>query len=239
MIKFFRKIRQQLLTENKFSKYLLYAIGEIVLVVIGILIALSINNQNELRKRDSLETFVLKELKMNLINDIYDIDLNIDLHKKSIVSSKIISNVIKNRLPFHDSLASHFSRIPIVPNFLETITAYNNIKNAGTNLIKNDSLRDKIIALYEREYVFLKKFVEKENINFLKDLHGLYRTEFSHLEIFGKSYPVNYEKLIRNQEYINYVNHQVTFNEFTLGWYYDSKDAAEKLIEMVKLELDE
>jgi hypothetical protein len=76
MINFFRKIRQQLLNENKFSKYLLYAIGEIVLVVIGILIALSINNQNELRKRDLLETFVLKEFKKNLTDDIYDMDLN-------------------------------------------------------------------------------------------------------------------------------------------------------------------
>ena len=46
MIKFFRKIRQKLLTENKFSKYILYAIGEIILVVIGILIALQINNWN-------------------------------------------------------------------------------------------------------------------------------------------------------------------------------------------------
>ncbi len=50
MIKFFRKIRQRLLTENKFSKYLIYAIGEIILVVIGILIALQINNWNELNK---------------------------------------------------------------------------------------------------------------------------------------------------------------------------------------------
>jgi len=50
MIKFFRKIRRQLLTENRFSKYLLYAIGEIVLVVIGILIALQINIWNENRK---------------------------------------------------------------------------------------------------------------------------------------------------------------------------------------------
>ena len=46
MIKFFRRIRQQLLTENKLAKYLLYAIGEIILVVIGILIALQINNWN-------------------------------------------------------------------------------------------------------------------------------------------------------------------------------------------------
>jgi hypothetical protein len=50
MLKFFRKIRQNLLTENKFSKYLIYAIGEIILVVIGILIALQINNWNEVRK---------------------------------------------------------------------------------------------------------------------------------------------------------------------------------------------
>ncbi len=47
MIKFFRKIRQKMLTENKFSKYLIYAIGEIVLVVLGILIALQLNNLNE------------------------------------------------------------------------------------------------------------------------------------------------------------------------------------------------
>lgn len=60
MIKFFRKIRQRLLTENKFSKYLIYAIGEIFLVVIGILIALQINNQNETRKE--------KELEIELIN---------------------------------------------------------------------------------------------------------------------------------------------------------------------------
>ena len=50
MIKFFRKIRQNLLSENKFSKYLIYAIGEIILVVIGILIALQINNWNESEK---------------------------------------------------------------------------------------------------------------------------------------------------------------------------------------------
>ena len=68
MIKFFRKIRQQLLNENlsagqagKFSKYLIYAIGDIVLVVIGILIALQINNWNEdnikFRKEEMINKF--------------------------------------------------------------------------------------------------------------------------------------------------------------------------------------
>ena len=69
MIKFFRKIRQQLLTENKFSKYLIYAIGEIVLVVIGILIALQINNWNENQKTKVKIKNSLVALSNDLVQD--------------------------------------------------------------------------------------------------------------------------------------------------------------------------
>ena len=64
MIKFFRKIRYNLLSENKTGKYLKYAVGEIVLVVIGILIALGINNWNEHRKD------LIKEQNIN--NNLYE-----------------------------------------------------------------------------------------------------------------------------------------------------------------------
>ena len=73
MIKFFRKIRQRLLTENKFSKYLLYAIGEIVLVVIGIMIALEVNNWNQTRKQLDNEV----QLYSKLYNDLNSEYLNI------------------------------------------------------------------------------------------------------------------------------------------------------------------
>ena len=66
MIRFFRKIRQGLLTENKFSKYILYAVGEIVLVVIGILIALQVNTWNQHRISHNLELKLLKDLKRDL-----------------------------------------------------------------------------------------------------------------------------------------------------------------------------
>ena len=59
MLKFFRKIRKELLSENSFSKYLLYAIGEIILVVIGILIALQINNWSEEKKDTKKEYQIL------------------------------------------------------------------------------------------------------------------------------------------------------------------------------------
>ncbi|MCB0645472.1 MAG: hypothetical protein KDC49_02345 [Saprospiraceae bacterium] len=70
MIKFFRKIRQKLVAENRLSKYLLYAIGEIVLVVIGILIALQINNWNEENKVDSTRQSYYHQLLKDLRKDI-------------------------------------------------------------------------------------------------------------------------------------------------------------------------
>ena len=70
MIKFFRRIRQNLIMENKTSKYFKYAIGEIVLVVIGILIALQINNWNENRKDKIKEHAYLTNLKKDILEDI-------------------------------------------------------------------------------------------------------------------------------------------------------------------------
>ena len=70
MIRFFRRIRHQLLTGSRFSRYLIYAVGEIILVVIGILIALSINNWNEARKQKHIVDTSLVSLKLNLEEDI-------------------------------------------------------------------------------------------------------------------------------------------------------------------------
>ena len=80
MIKFFRKIRQNLLSEGKTGKYLKYAVGEIVLVVIGILIALSINNWNESNKLKKEETLYLKRLKIDLEKDTLYYNKNIDIY---------------------------------------------------------------------------------------------------------------------------------------------------------------
>lgn len=69
MIKFFRKIRQNLLNEGKTTKYLKYAIGEIVLVMIGILLALQVNNWNQDRQLKLKEKNILLELKRDLASN--------------------------------------------------------------------------------------------------------------------------------------------------------------------------
>ena len=107
MIKFFRHIRQQLLSEGKTANYFKYAIGEIILVVIGILIALQINNWNENQKMVKQEQQVLSELREELATNVIayekvilknDSIINktknfLDQSKKTIISQDSISNI--------------------------------------------------------------------------------------------------------------------------------------------------
>ncbi|WP_370476488.1 DUF6090 family protein [Tamlana flava] len=99
MIKFFIKIRQKLLSENKFSKYLIYAIGEIILVVIGILIALQINNWNENRKDLLRAHHVLNNLSKEIRQDsiyfsnVYNAEKDIFLY-----GAEVLFNLHSNNL---------------------------------------------------------------------------------------------------------------------------------------------
>lgn len=83
MIKFFRNIRQNLLSEGKTGKYLKYAFGEIALVIIGILMALSINNWNENRKLRTEEQSLLKDLQSEVVANIEGLKEIIVEHQKS------------------------------------------------------------------------------------------------------------------------------------------------------------
>lgn len=84
MIKFFRKIRENLLSENKFSKYLPYAIGEIVLVLIGILIALQLNNLNEIEKINETEYIYLNALHDEFTNNLKEVERVMKLNQQNL-----------------------------------------------------------------------------------------------------------------------------------------------------------
>ena len=148
MIKFFRHIRKKLLSENKFSKYLLYAIGEIVLVVIGILIALQINNANEKGNRVQLEKSLLKEMKENLEVDLGDLRFNIRYDSTNSRATKLVLHQLENNIPYHDSLAIFYGKMGSNSLLLENTSAYENLKSLGFDLISNKALRSKITNLY-------------------------------------------------------------------------------------------
>jgi hypothetical protein len=148
MIKFFRKIRQNLLSEGKTGKYLKYAIGEIILVVLGILIALSINNWNEKEKLKVEEVKFLKNFKQSLIADIEFNNFRFEKYELTKESISILLNHIKQDLPYQDSLKYHFGRITNTWTPKINTEVFEALKSKDLNLISNDDLRDKLISYY-------------------------------------------------------------------------------------------
>ncbi len=144
MIKFFRKIRKNLLSEGKTGKYLKYAIGEIILVVIGILIALSINNWNENRKETNYEQKILKELKSDFSYN--KSELNRNIIKATTLAHNSDSLLALFNLPKDEVNPSKFfkymRKLGGYSTYNPSNGALNNLISSGNlNIIKNDSLR--------------------------------------------------------------------------------------------------
>ena len=160
MIKFFRKFRQNLLMENKTAKYFKYAIGEIILVVIGILIALSINNLSNNNKDRELE----KQYISSLINDL-EAD-SIGISKIKMISNEQVKR--KNKLIEYfegkqftnDSIAHFFSfQWEITYEFNPITITIDELKSTGRiGLIQNSNIRKQIIKTYNTYENFTNNF---------------------------------------------------------------------------------
>ncbi len=148
MIKFFRKIRYDLMEKNKIGKYLKYAIGEIILVVIGILIALQLNNLNDERKTENLRQVYYKQLLQDFDND----KAYIKEH-----SSRIDSNMVKIRA-FKEIYNQ--PNLPLVKIITETgnldwqlrsvqfkSNTINTLQNTGDIKLIPPSIREPLISL--------------------------------------------------------------------------------------------
>ena len=146
MIKFFRRFRQKLLSENlpsgqagKFSKYMLYAIGEIILVIIGILIALSINNWNEKQKLKEVQQNLLKDLQVEVTNNIEDLEKVIASHKNSLVAAQKMDSLFNDRETFNKMSDSLFNQLYRGMNSNATYQPNNGILNS---IISSGQIKD-------------------------------------------------------------------------------------------------
>lgn len=151
MINFFRHIRRQYLSEYKFGKYLLYGIGEIILVVIGILIALQVNNWNEQRKIAAQERQLLVELKNNLDANIAALRVSNDRNSATIKGiDAIVANFQESRT--RDSLRIFFFNTVYIQTLNLSSATFETIKANGFDMLKDQSLRLAIIHLFEVSY---------------------------------------------------------------------------------------
>ena len=135
--------------QNKTGKYLKYAIGEILLVVIGILIAVQINTWNQDRNRLKLETVLLEQLKYELMGIYDDLYSDFELLKLGDDSHFKIMDYIEKDMPYEDSMCFDFSLIFFDEYIYPTDAVYGKIKEEGLDIIRNDSIRFITQEVYE------------------------------------------------------------------------------------------
>jgi len=145
MLRFFSKIRYQLAAENRAAKYLRYAIGEILLVVIGILIAVQVNNWNELRKqaneRKALTQSLISDFKVTRLRiESIQTEIEQNIERTSMFLSLSYTN--NSDVPV-DSLQYYLSGAFIMPPFEPILTSYNQAVSTGQiGLIENKKFLD-------------------------------------------------------------------------------------------------
>ena len=166
MIKFFRKIRQKLLSENKFSKYLIYVIGEIILVVIGILLAVSINERVQKSKGNDFRCEYLNELKFVFEYDIKDVEENIDgFETWNPKIEKLLIALQEKKLNKLDSITDKIDTIKEFIFFVQrSKSKIEEIKYSTINLIENRELKNRILLYQDSEIMYLRSLERKYNI---------------------------------------------------------------------------
>lgn len=165
MARIFRNVRSGLLTEGRFTRYFIYAIGEILLVVIGILIALGINNANEVRKMRAFEVKMLHEVRNGLMRDTLLIrGLQTRLHVVD-TCTRVLLDHAKGR-PGASPTIDHVNGMltGVLPHF--HTGPYEAIKAAGLDRISNDELRTALMDVYDFGMPRTLDMVHKEHAIF-------------------------------------------------------------------------
>ena len=171
MFSFFRKIRKSLLNEGKTTRYFKYALGEILLVVIGILIALQMNNWNEDKKERSFELKMLKQIKYALMEDKAHFELMEEKMAQLKSTTKEIVDIIANEQEVDEK--TQYNLIFALNN--EISTQYNRgpydaLKASGIDKIQDDQLRNDLINFYDFHYPKFISKLEHFNRNYLKNI---------------------------------------------------------------------
>ncbi|WP_370476741.1 DUF6090 family protein [Tamlana flava] len=249
MIKFFRKIRQNLLLEGKTRKYLKYAIGEIVLVVVGILIALSINNWNEARKLKNQELKYLSGIKSDMKLTIIELENYTNLRKTSINSAENIIQMFNNKKePTLDEFNFHNLNVQIWSPFKKNDNTYQELINSGNfAIISNDSIKDILlnIELVYKEIEFIESHMYKDFENYMFPIYFSAADLESDISNYthqvsngtqGDRTELSKEKielLLKNQTFKNGFVLSKFNNNLVIGEYKKMKALSEKLLDII------
>jgi Family of unknown function (DUF6090) len=224
------------LTENRLGKYMLYAIGEIFLVMIGILMALQVNNWNNERAGVKKEVKILKEFQRNLNANVNQFSSEIEKQQAILQDINTIMEQIKNNIPYHDSLGLKYASIAWTEEFNYVNSAFETLKTYGFDLISSDSIRESIIYLFNVEYVRISDVIEKVSQTEHYQLNALYLPHIEY-DTDGKGIVNDSQRLNQDREFTNMLSNRRIWKIDIINTYKDLIEQSLKLSEMIEREL--
>ena len=218
------KMKQKQLAEKSTNIFWAYTIGEFILIILGILIALQIDNWNQNRQNRKLERVLLNEFLINLKSDLNDVEYNIRFNTMMLRSSDIIYNFLDGNESYQDSLEYHFGRLYGGTIFMDNISAYESLKSIGLDLISNDSLRRQITYLYSVSYDAISTLTDYTNRFLNQHLHSEITEYLKIVEIENAAKPLDLNEIRKSNSFKNnlkihifYLNHQIITYKRTKG----------------------
>ncbi len=221
MFTFLRKNRKSLVESNSANKYVLYALGEIALVVVGILIALQINNWNEQRKTRAKERHALQEV-------ISDLDVNIAALKnilyndensiaRGMRSLRLVITLLEERVPASDSLGHYFRDIHHYPDLDFKLSGYQSLLSMGIDIVSDHEIRSEIGRFFSFTLSGVDKAYREVRDDFYDYMLDYMRTLFI-VQLKNNSVseltPIDFRDLRDNQEYVQSLKTYLSVYEY-------------------------
>lgn len=217
---------------------------EFLSIFVAVISAFALNNWNDNRNDRNAENKILTEIKNGLAKDIEDMRLNELGHKMGIDAVNYFRNILADKPASKDSMMFHYFNLTRDFVSAQNISGYETLKSKGLELIRNDSLRTKIVSLYEYDYNTLRKLEEEYyelqfQENYFKEINSLIAQNFEFNQdkmLIGITTPLKLESDKENIVLIYLMKIQIN-RSFILQYYTEVKQKIEQLQLEIQFEL--
>lgn len=240
-MKFFKKTRQLLLKDSKIRKYLTYAVGEIVLVVVGILIALQIDGWKAQQEVNQHEYNILQNLHRDLSATKEELESDVKANKISKSNLEIALNHLNKNTVYTSAMDTLFPAIANWESPLPTFATYEIFKTEGIRIIKNKKIKEGVIKFHESTLGFIINDYDKaewalfENITMpfiMENLSYSLQNETIGLK------PNNYAELSKKPKFRNILTITMAMRGKGLAFYNTSLNELDELLQLIENEIE-
>lgn len=186
-----------------------HAFGELILIVVGILLALGISDWNDRRVQRDQEHALLNEVQIALSTDLEALQINLDKTYQAVDRIERLSGLLNEGAPYHPSMDQLFGAMYGVRITNLNTAAYETLKTVGLQSVSNSELRLRIAKVFDQHYETIIGEKEVEMNTNIGLMRPYFLTHFRNLKFFESATPIEYETIVNDFYFKNIVDYRL------------------------------